>query len=245
MSQSTAFLGFSLRDTLTRLIPGLALIAPTAVGVSLTTPELLSTNTPSFLILAFVGYLTGEFVDQFRSGIFRVPQNFRYIIYKETDELEKMPAFYTHIIKLQKKLPSRLKFYEEPDGHERLTNNLDLDFRESMERELNVDFKENNPRQIYDLLLIYMHEDLTPRLRRMQSISIFSANLRLATIFGFAIYTFYYLGNRGSEIIWIVWFVSGIIAVIVFITWSVLDITHHQYIELLVKEYYMKQISSE
>ncbi|WP_206750758.1 hypothetical protein, partial [Halorubrum sp. SP3] len=69
-----------------------------------------------------------------------------------------MPSWYIKLIEWQQKLPRKLNFYEDRDESERLTNNMNLDFRKDLESELGVDFIEDRPREIYDLLLIYMSD---------------------------------------------------------------------------------------
>ncbi len=171
--------------------------------------------------------------------------SFRYFIYRETDQLEKMPRWYEILIKIQEKLPSQINFYEDRAEGRRLTNNLELDFREDMESELRIDFVDNRPREIYDLLLIYLDDYLTPRLRRLQSVSIFATNLRLAAGGSLFVSTLYALSNWNDPFFFSVWAVSILVGFLVIIFWSFLTMTHYQYNELLLKEYYMKRLEDK
>jgi len=245
MSQNGPVLGFSLRDTLTRIIPGLLFLAPLLVGVALFVPSLLPKRSVFYILLGLCAYLVGEFIDQIRSGLFRVPNNFRYFVYKETNQLGKMSRWYIWIISLQKKLPNKIKIYEDRIEDERLINNLDLDFREDIESELGVDFAEDRPREIYDLLLIYMSEHFTPRLRRLQSVSMFSTNLRIAAGGALVIYSLYALANWRDPFFWSIWGISIVISFLVIAFWSLLTMTHYQYDELLMKEYYVKRLQDK
>lgn len=244
MSQSGPLFGFSLRDTVTRLIPGLVFLAPITVGIRITNPTLLPNSTQSYILVALVAYLIGEFVDQIRLGLFRVPLSFRYFVYKETDQLEKMPSWYVRIYEFQERLPDAINFYEEIEGDQRLVNNLELNFRNSIETELGINFVENRPREIYDLLLIYMSGDLTPRLRRMQSVSIFSTNLRIATAMGTIFYTLYLVFNLRNPVAQAVWVTSLVFLLLVTAFWTFLTVAQYHYDELLLKEYYIKQTQS-
>lgn len=242
MSQSGAFLGFSLRDTLTRLIPGLLFLAPLVIGVAVFLPEVFPDGSILYILLGLSAYLVGELIDQFRAGLYRVPMSFRYFVYKETEQMDKMPNWYVYIIMFQNKLPSKLNFYEEREEDGRLTNDLDMDFRDDFESELGVDFVDNRPREIYDLLLIYMDDFFTPRLRRSQSVSIFSTNLRIAAAGATLVYTLYAIVNWKDPFFWSVWGVSLLFALLVVVFWSLLTMTQYQYTELLFKEYYMKRL---
>lgn len=241
MSQSGPIFGFSLRDTLTRLVPGLVFLAPLIIGTAVFLPNVFPNGSILYVLLGLAAYLIGEFIDQFRSGLFRVPMPFRYFVYRETDQMEKMPSWYVRLVKFQEKLPSKINFYEDTPDDNRLTNNLELDFREDIESELGVDFVDNRPREIYDLLLIYMNNLHTPRLRRLQSVSIFSTNLRIAAAGALVVYFLYAVFNWGNPFFLSVFGVSLIITLFVVVFWSLLTMTHYQYSELLFKEYYMKR----
>lgn len=241
MPQSGTFLGFSLRDTLTRLIPGMLFLAPFVIGVGVFAPNILPSGSIRYVLLGVSAYLIGEFIDQLRAGLFRVPMSFRYFVYRETDQMEKMPDWYIYIVELQEKLPNRLNFYEEREEDNRLTNDLEMDFRKDMESELGVDFVDNRPREIYDLLIIYMDSHFTPRLRRLQSVSMFSTNLRIASGGAFIFYSLFAIFIWKDPFFWSLWSVSILIAVVIIIFWSLLTVTQYQYDELLIKEYYMKR----
>lgn len=242
MSQAGPFLGFPLRDTLTRLVPGLIFLAPLVIGTALYVPSIMPSGSLLYVLLGLSAYLVGEFIDQLRLGLFRVPLNFRYFVYKETDRLGKMPNWYVRLVTLQERLPKGIYFYKDIDEDRRLTNELDLDFRKDIESELGIDFIDNRPREIYDLLLIYMNDYHTPRLRRMQSISIFSTNLRVATAGALFISTLFAVANWRNPFYWSIWGVSILIALGVIAIWFFLTITKYQYDELLFKEYYMKRL---
>lgn len=241
MAQGGPFLGFSLRDTLTRLIPGLIFLSPLVIATAAFIPTLFPNGSIFFILLALAAYLIGEFIDQLRSGLFRVPMSFRYFIYRETDQVEKMPFWYVSLAEFQEKLPDKINFYEDRDDSERLANNLELDFRKDIEAELGVDFVDNRPREIYDLFLIYMEGHLTPRLRRFQSISMFATNLRLAAGGALLLYTPYAIANWGDPFFLSVWAISVLIILFVILFWSFFTTMHYQYDELLLKEYYMKR----
>ncbi|WP_151145795.1 hypothetical protein [Haloarcula sp. CBA1131] len=245
MSQTGPFFGFSLRDTLTRLIPGLLFLSPLIISLTVFMPSLLPEGSLRYIILGLFAYLIGEFIDQLRLGLFRVPQSFRYFVYKETQQLEKMPIWFIYAINVQEYFPNRLNFYEEFDEDKLLTNNLELDFREDLETELGVDFDNDRPKKIYDLLLIYMDGHFTPRLRRLQSVSIFSTNLRISVAGILLISVLYMIGNWGSPFFSFVLGFSAVLAVVVIMFWSVLTMTQQQYSELLFKEYYMKRFQDQ
>lgn len=215
MSQTSPFLGFSLRDTLTRLVPGLVFLTPLIVGFSVFTPDILPSESVLFILLGLSGYVIGEFIDQLRSGLFRVPFSFRYFVYRETDQIEKMPGWYIKLIEWQQRLPNGLYFYEDRSDEARLTNNMDLNFREDIESELGVDFLQNRPREIYDLLLIYMEDSQTHRLRRFQSVSMFSSNIRIAAVGGLLPYSAFAVANWPDPFFAFMLLVSGIIAILV------------------------------
>lgn len=170
MSQSGPFLGFSLRDTLTRLVPGLLFLAPVTIGIAIFIPSIVPEGSLFYILFALAAYILGELIDQLRAGLFRVPMSFRYFIYKETDQMGKMPRWYIRIVEFQERLPNRINFYEDRGENEHITDDMQFDFREDIESELGVDFVDTRPRDIYDLLLIYLDDHLTPRLRRMQSV---------------------------------------------------------------------------
>ncbi|MCU4800081.1 hypothetical protein OB920_06830 [Halobacteria archaeon HArc-gm2] len=241
MAQSGPVLGFSLRDTLTRLIPGMLLIAPFIVGVTIFVPSILPNGPIQYVLLGISAYLIGEFIDQLRAGLFRVPMGFRYFVYQETDQMDKLPRWYIYLVEVREMLPNKLNFQEERDDEERLTNSLEMEFRKDIESEVGVDFLDNRPREIYDLLLIYMDDHLTPRLRRLQSVSIFSTNLRIAAGGTLIIYTPLALNNWKDPFFWTMWGVSIIIAIVVVVFWSFLTFTQHRYVEILIKEYYVKR----
>lgn len=241
MAQSRPFLGFTLRDTLTRLVPGIVVLTPLLIGLILFSPNKLP-NGPIFLaLLGLSAFLIGEVIDQFRSGLFRVPMTFRYFVYRETDEIDNMSKWYQWLVQIQEKLPEKIYFYEDRDEADRLTSNLDLNFREDIESELGVDFEENRPREIYDLFLIYMEPYQTPRLRRMQSVSMFSTNLRIATAGALIIYTLYWILNWKQPFFILVWITSLLIGFFTLISWSIQTLTKYQHDEMLFKEYYMKR----
>lgn len=242
MSQNGPFLGFTLRDTLTRIIPGLIFLTPLMVGVAVFSSDLIPDGPILYVLLGLSAYLTGEFIDQLRAGLFRVPMTFRYFVYKETGQMEKMPSWYIRIVEFQEKLPKRINFYEEIEEEDRLTNSLDFDFRKDIESELGVDFVENRPREIYDFLLIYMDDYFTPRLRRQQSVAVFSTNIRIAVVGTLVVWTLYAIVNWGNVFIWSVWGISILITLFLMIFWPFLTMTHYQYDELLLKEYYMKRL---
>jgi len=168
--------------------------------------------------------------------------NFRYFVYRETGDLHNMPVWWVKIFEGQKHLPDWLQIYRERPEKDRLVNDLDIDFRDDMESQLGIDFEENRPREIYDLLLIYMEPDVTPRLRRLQSISEFSTNLRLAVFVGAFLYIIYGIANWGDLFFWTVLMISLASVMFVFAFWWFLTLTHAQYDELLLKEYYMQRL---
>ena len=157
----TPFLGFSLRDTLTRLIPGLLFLTPVLIVALVLMSNTIPESTVFLLLLGLSAYLVGEFIDQLRTGLFRVPMGFRYFVYKETGDMGNMPIHYRYIIKIQKRLPEGLNFYVDYNEERRLANEFDFEFREDIETKLCVDFDDNRPREIYDLLLIYMEDSFT------------------------------------------------------------------------------------
>lgn len=245
MSQAGPFLGFSLRDTLTRLIPGLIFLAPLAIGIAAFMPDLFPNGPLLYILLGLSAYLLGEFIDQLRLGLFRVPLAFRYFVHKETDQIEKMPSWYVRLVEFQEKLPNKLNFYEDIDEDKRLVNNLELAFRRDIESELGVDFVDNRPREIYDLLLIYMDDHHTSRLRRLQSVSIFSSNLRIAAAGTLILYSVYAIFNWGDPFFLSILGVSILITVLVVFFWTALTMAQYQYAELLFKEYYMKRLKDQ
>jgi len=242
MTQSGPVFGFSLRDTLTRLIPGFALLLPILVPALVFYPDSVPDTMPFYVGVALVAYLSGEFIDQLRLGLFRVPMNFRYFLYRETNDLRNMPTWWVKVFEVQTYLPNWLRIYHERAEEDRLVSDLDLNFRDDMESELGIGFEENRPREIYDLLLIYMEPHVSSRLRRLQSISEFSANLRLAVLIGALIYTLYALSNWGDLFFFMSLLLSLTSVAFLFGFWWLLTLAHAQYDELLLKEYYLKRL---
>ncbi len=243
MSAGAPIPSLSLRDTLTRVIPGVVVLSPLLISANMTAPSVVPSGTPFYIIVALLSYLIGEIIDQFRAGLFRVPMTFRYFIYKQSGQIEKMPRRYRWIIDKQELLPERLHIYEEIPTEELLPSHLDLDFREDMESELGVDFDENRPRDIYDLLLVYMDSHFTARIRRQQSLAIFSSNLRMSSGLAGIFYLYYVVMDFGS----LLSIISGVILLAIVLImaagWPVLTMAQYQYGELLMKEYYGKRHS--
>lgn len=241
MKGGSAVGGFTLHDLTTRVVPGLAAMTPTLIGAILVYPGLLPLNSFVVLMVGLLAYLIGEFFNLLRSGLLRVPMNFRYFVYRETGSLNKMPWHFQKLTSIQSKLPTWFNFYVDIDEKERLTNDLDLDFREDMEEQLGIDFNENRPREVYDSLMIYMDPILTSRTRRFQSLSIFAINLQVSVVFVTAIYGLVFLTDVSNFARLIPLLVSLALLVITIVCRPILAVPQYHYIELLVKEYYMKR----
>jgi len=242
---TTPFLGFSLRDTLTRLIPGLLFLTPVLIVALVLMSNTIPESTIFLVLLGLSAYLVGEFIDQLRTGLFRVPMGFRYFVYKETNDMSNMPIHYRYIINIQQKLPEGLDFYLDYNEEQRLANEFDFEFREDIETKLGVDFNDNRPREIYDLLLIYMEGSFTRRLRRLQSMSRFGSNIRIASVGSLFFMSIYLIPFRHSIFAKLAWFTAFVVAVTVLSLGSFFTLFQQHYDELLMKEYYMKRIQEK
>jgi hypothetical protein len=209
--------------------------------MSNTIPE----STIFLVLLGLSAYLVGEFIDQLRTGLFRVPMGFRYFVYKETNDMSNMPIHYRYIINTQQKLPEGLDFYLDYNEEQRLANEFDFEFREDIETKLGVDFNDNRPREIYDLLLIYMEGSFTRRLRRLQSMSRFGSNIRIASVGSLFFMSIYLIPFRHSIFAKLAWFTAFVVAVTVLSLGSFFTLFQQHYDELLMKEYYMKRVQEK
>lgn len=240
MSNQSVVGGFSLRDLLTRVIPGLVVIGPFVLGANIALSEIIPTFTGYVILIGLVSYLIGEIIEQYRAGVFRVPLPFRYFIFKETGDIDIMPLRYRKAVKVQKNLPGWLNIYEHTKEESRLTNQFDFDFRKSMESKYGLDFKKNRPREIYDALLIDLGPDLTMRTQRSHSLAMFNTNLKIAVFLAGFIYIGVFIFGDLTPLMAFSILSFVLIGVLVIILTLFLDSSQHLYIELLLKEYYMK-----
>ncbi len=245
MSTGTPIPSLSFRDTLTRVIPGSVVVSAPIVVAMFTAPHLLPSEPIHYIVLALISYLIGEIIDQIRSGLFRVPNRFRWFIYDHTRDIQDIPRWYRNRVKYQNYLPDifHIDIDDELEMQGTVSYELDLDFHEDMESELGVDFDHNSPRDIYDMLLIYMDPHFTRRIRRQQSLAIFASNFRLSALGATLVYLYYAIVNIGSLISYISIGMVVLIIIILLSGWSVLNMTQHQYGELLMKEYYAERHS--
>lgn len=244
MSTRSTPVGFSLHDFLTRIIPGSVILAPALTGLYVFFPNFFSNVSLIVVLIAIMSFLCGELIEQLRIGLFRVPMPFRYLIYNQTGDISKMPFWYQKEKQLQKWFPERLH-REEPKGEDYLPDYLNMDFRSQIENEFDIDFVSHSPRDIYDLLILSLEPNFSSRTRRHQSLYAFSKNLQIATAIAIFLYLGEFLLNMQNEIIQIA--IISLIGVLtlIFVSISFLIATPHLYVELLLKEYYLKSKQSE
>jgi len=235
VNQSTP-IGFSLQDLLTRVIPGSVTLAPAISGLYLFEPNLFPSSNMLLISFGLTEFLIGTLIDQVRTGIFGVPFEFQFFIYKETDNQSKLPWRHRKILKIQNTLPDWIpKYYQYTETDSYLPNRLDLDFQKSMEDRLGIDFQESNPRDIHDALILYLQPNMSSRTLRQQYLYFFPKNLQIATVGAISLYLFQFAINPSNSIIQIaLLFLLGISSIVALIM-QIFSTTPALYSDLLLK----------
>lgn len=235
-------LTFTLHDFLTRIVPGAILVLPALTGIYVFYPDLFTDIRFISVIVLIMSFLLGEIIDQFRAGLFRVPRPFYYLLYKSTGDLTKMPSWYQKVVWLDNALPDSCPpLIEERDPENYLPNRLEIDFKEEFEIRYGLNCDTDRPRDIYDIMLLDLEPELSSRTHRHRSLYIFTRNLQIATVFAFPFYLLEYLANMQNGIMVLALFSLLFIAVSVFVYSRFLDTSPHLYVELLLKEFYLKR----
>lgn len=243
MSVSQTPTGFSLESFLTRVIPGLVALSPFFVSLYIADPAIFQDQDFSLLVIGVLALIIGELIEHVRSGLLRVPLPFSYNIYWATGDASFLPKWFRYTLKIKEVLPDRIPFYEELPEESRLETRLNFDMQTEMETKFELDPDKASARDFYDALLLYLGDGISSRTKEYRSTYIFNQNLRISAI----ISIFFY----GYEIFitypnprWVVFFFVVIVLFTgLFVVGSFLTASPHVYMEMLVKEFYMKTLS--
>ena len=195
-------------------------------------------------MIVISSFILGEVTELIRTSLFRVPGPFHYFIYHYTDDQSKLTKYYRINLHINEKLPHLLseKFFDHNET-EYLPERLNFDFRLSMEGKFNVDFDTDEPRDIYDMLILYLEPNMSPRTQRHQSLYAFFLNLWIAFVISAAVYMVEVAYQPSNSTLVLSTLSLSIIFVVLVIISLILIITPHVYFESLLKEYYNEEIN--
>lgn len=234
--------GLSLRDVLTRVLPGFLMLLPLLIVLFLLQPGLFDHAGILFLLVLISSLLTGEVADQMRSAVGGVPRDFQRYIASEVDDPSRRPFFdryapwfrsFFQWLATELNIPSR----------DPVDKRSDMDFRGDIEERFQVKYQNDTTRDIYDLLLLHLDPHLSGRTRRYQSIYILSANAKIGLLLSLFFYFVIAMSERNSEL-WEPTFIAFLIALVFLSLWwgmfKVLELAQGSFLDLLFKEYYLQ-----
>lgn len=238
MSVQNTPVGISVHDFLTRIIPGAVLIAPAVLSLSISQPALFGDTSFVMLIIGLGSFIAGEIIEIMRSAAFRTPLPFLHLIYRETDNEEKLSWTQQKLLGLEREVSSHIPDRRETSKSNYLESRLQLDLRDSMEQELGIDFDSSSPRDIYDFLILRLEPELSIQTKRYRSLTAFTSNLRIASVLALLCYGLFFLVDREDP--WIT-FALGVSVILFGYIWPISQVfsnASNLYVEALLKEYY-------
>lgn len=232
--------GFSLETFLIQVVPGLVMISPILLNLWITTPVNTDTSSATLVVIALAALISGEIVEQLRSGLFRVPIPFSYHIYTVTEDMSHLPKRYRYAIRIDELTPDRLNIVSEADEEYVLEERFQFNFLENMEEEFSLDPDSALPRDFYDSLLLYLGDGVNTLTQDYQKACKFNQNLKISVLIALFFYGYYAVWEYPNPLMWVYLLAAMGLSVITFLITRFLMASSNLYVEMLFKEFYMK-----
>ena len=189
-SAAPSLAGFNLYDLLTRVTPGLFILAIMAVTM-MEWDFLVSATDSSFfgIIAIFAGFLTGEIIDSVRMSLFAAPKPFRRLLYEERKTGDRGTD-------LRDRVRNHRFLVRQPV---RRFLSVQDEFWPMFKRQFEVDDDLKDSNEIYLRLAADLDPELTALTRRYQTTTMFVQNMRLATPFAIVVTVYSFTVETGAS----------------------------------------------
>lgn len=233
--------GFSLEAFLTRIIPGFVFLFPFFIDIIVRGGNISTLSYIELLVVTLIGLLVGELVEHIRSSALRTPIPLSYYFYKETGDIYQLPYIYRWLIKIDRKLPNRISLLKDVPEDTDLNTRLRFNFLDEMEDSFQLNREVATSRDFFDLLLLYISDDISDRTLYYSQIYQFHQNIKISMIVA-GFFTIYFATmNYSNFISWIYVFSYLILLAILFFVTRFTSSSANMYMELLEKEFYKKK----
>lgn len=244
MSNHPSPSGYSIFDFMTRVVPGLIVMIPFALGYLLTDAEYDISINVAILVIIIFGFITGEFINLVSQGIRQVPPPFKRVAYHDIDDGSVLGYSDRFELWVKNRLPNnvRSKFSIGKYGRCTVFDSTDIDFKDTIEEHFGLDFNDDSIQLIYNTFFAYMDSRMSKRTRRNYIVYVFSQNLMVASILTILSAVLVVLLSRDQSIILAATIISFPLLFLVIEISILFSVSSQPFVDYLIMDYYIDVI---